>query len=117
MGDRTLNKYDAMIIFESSMSEEGLQKALGRVKEEITKLGGTTGEAKIMGKRIFARPMKKKNDGVYIKMPCEMESQAVAKLKARLKLNDDVFRLQITCASKIVKAAPQPEEAGARKDG
>jgi small subunit ribosomal protein S6 len=103
-----LNNYDAMIIFESSMSEEGLQKALGRVNEEIEKLGGKSGDSKVVGKHTFARPMNKKNDGIYVKMKFEFEPTKVAALNARFTLNDEVFRVQITRPSTFV--APPKDE-------
>lgn len=92
-----MNAYNATIIFESSMSEEGLQKALDRIKEEIGKLGGSSdGNSKMMGKHTFARPLKKKTDGIYVKMGLGLAPEKVAALKNRLKLNEEIFRVQIT---------------------
>lgn len=98
MGDRTLRAYSSTIIFESTLSEEGLEKALGRVREEITKQEGTAGDGKIMGKRTFARPMKKKHDGIYVKFDFQMDPSKMDVLKQRFKLNEDIFRVQIICA-------------------
>ena len=96
-----MNTYDSMIIFESSMSEEGLQKAIVRIKDEIGKLGGTSGDSKVMGKHTFARPMKKKNDGIYVKMGFDMAPDKIDALKGRFKLNEEVFRVQITRKSEL----------------
>lgn len=91
-----MKKYEAMVIFDSSMSEEGLGKALVRLKDEIVKLKGDVSESKLLGKRAFARQLKKKDDGLYIKLPFQLEPTSVTALLARLKLNEDIFRVQIT---------------------
>jgi len=80
------------------MSEDGLEKALGRIREEIAKHDGSAGDSKIMGKRTFARPMKKKHDGIFVKLDFQMDPARIDALKGRFKLNEDIFRVQIICA-------------------
>ena len=111
-----MNKYDAMIIFESSMSEEGLHKAMGRIKDEIKKLGGSSGESKIVGKHMFARPMKKKTDGIYVKMGFELDPAQIEVLNGRFKLNEEVFRVQITRATSVSISA-KAETVEVSEDG
>lgn len=93
-----MRTYNMMIIFESTMSEEGLEKALGRISDEVAKFGGKTQESKMIGKRAFARPMKKKHDGLYVKLSMEFEPLKIDELKERFRLNEDIFRVQILVA-------------------
>ena len=109
------NKYDAMIIFESSMSEENILKAMGRVKDEIGKLGGKCDDGRVVGKHSFARPMDKKKDGVYAKLGFELDAAQMGALNARFGLNDEVFRVQMTRAIEK-KAQDAPEEAPQEKE-
>ena len=50
-----------------------------------------------LGKRPFARPMKKQDAGYYYVIDFELEGDQVTPLKERLKLNEFVFRVQIVC--------------------
>jgi len=101
-----LKKYDAILIFPNSLKDEALTKALDRVKEEVTRLSGEVLSSKVVGRRQFARPMKKRESGQYAKMCMNLPPDNVSGLMARLKLNNDVFRVQIVCAS----AKEQPVE-------
>jgi len=49
--------------------------------------------------------MKKRDAGIYMTVRCELEPTSVDKLRARLKLVDDLFR------SQVLVAEPEVEEA------
>lgn len=93
-----MKDYEAMFIFSPSLNEEALEKILERIRGEITKQKGAVKDSRIIGKRVFARPLKKKESGQYVKMDLSMEPQSINPLLARFKLNDDIFRVQILCA-------------------
>lgn len=115
-----LKNYDAMIIFESSMSEENILKAIVRVKDEIGKLGGKSDDGTIIGKRSFARTMHKKNDGIYVQLGMELDPAQMAALNARFTLNDEVFRVQMTrTIENKNKEEPKevPQEKEEKSDG
>lgn len=90
-----MNKYKATFIFPSFLSEEALDKVLDRVCEEIEKVGGAVRARKVVGKRSFARPLKKHEHGIYVRLRLELPPTAIDPLLGRFKLNDDVFRVQI----------------------
>lgn len=110
-----MKTYDATLIFPNSLKDEELTKALDRVKEEVTRLSGEVLSAKIVGRRQFARPMKKRESGQYAKMSIKLGPQNVSGLTARLKLNGDVFRAQIVCGSD--KGKPVEEKEAKETDG
>ena len=104
-----LKKYDATLIFPNSLRDENLTKAIDRVKEEISKLGGEIPETKVVGRRQFARPMKKRESGQYVRMQLGLDPTSIAALLARFKLNNDIFRAQIVCASEKVRPVEEKE--------
>lgn len=90
-----MNKYEAMIIFPESLKEEALEGALDKVTAEIEKLGGRVEAKTRLGRRVFARPLDKHTAGQYMVVTFQLEGGKVDALRARLKLNEDIFRFQI----------------------
>ncbi len=89
-----MNTYEGLFIFPESLDEEGLDQAIGRVKEELEKLGGSMESNVRMGKKAFARPLKKQKAGIYVVIMFKIDGEKVDAFKARLKLATNVFRHQ-----------------------
>ena len=98
--------YEGLFIFPDTLDEEGLDQALGRVKEELEKLGGSIESTTRMGKKTFARPLKKQKAGLYVVLTFKAEGEKLNEFKARLKLSTNVFRHQFVEASEV-EGAPQ----------
>ena len=90
-----MKKYDAIYIFVNAPKDEGLDKLVEKVGAEITRLGGELVGSEMLGKRNFARPMHKRDNGVYVKIRFELDPAQVAALVGRYHLVEDVFRVQI----------------------
>lgn len=106
-----MKTYEGMFIFVDALKEDELEAAVKVVREEIEKLGGAVENTARMGRRPFARLQAKRHKaGHYIVMNFSADPQAITPLLARLKLNADVFRTQIT-AQDPAKAAAQTEQA------
>ena len=99
-----MKAYEAMFIFPDTLKDDGVQAATDRAKAEIEKVGGAVREVVPMGKRGFARPLKKRDAGYYVRICFDAEPDKIALLTARYKLIDSVFRVQIVSAPR--KAAP-----------
>ena len=91
-----MNTYEGLFIFADTLKEEELQKVTDGALAEITKLGGSVLGAKKLGRRNFARPMAKRESGIYVRAVFNLDAQSVTPLLARYKLSDEVFRVQIT---------------------
>lgn len=102
-----MKKYEGMFVFSASLAEDVLTQAVDKVKGEIMKAGGTIGEAVVLGRCDFARPMGKEVSGSYVRMRFEMDPGAMPQLIARLKLNEHLLRQQMVLAEPVVVAAPQ----------
>jgi len=90
-----MKQYDGLYIFAGSARDEVLDKIIASATAEITQLSGSILSTEILGKKTFARPMKKRDNGVYVKMRFELDPANVAPLIKRYKLLDEVFRVQI----------------------
>jgi len=99
-----LNTYEGLFIFPEALDEEGLDQAIGRVKEELEKLGGSIESTARMGKKTFARPLKKQKAGLYVVIMFKLEGTRLAAFKARLKLTTNVFRHQFVEATGVEAA-------------
>ena len=111
-----LKTYEALFVFGTSFKDETLETALDVIREEIRKLGGDISSTDVWGRRAFARPMKKKktNEGIYAKIVIVLDPDRISDLRARMKLNTDVIRVQILRGEEGVIATQVgevPEEA------
>lgn len=109
-----LNKYEGMFIFPTSLKDEALEGVRKRIDEEIKGQGGAIGESNLIGRRAFARPMGKRNGGVYCKLWFWLPAENMAKLQKRFKLVEGIFRVQIVCAGDEDSVA---EKAAAGEEG
>jgi small subunit ribosomal protein S6 len=91
--------YEGLFIFPETLDEENLDQSIARVKEELEKLGGTLESTTRMGKKNFARPLKKQKAGIYVVLMFKLEGTKIDALKKRLKLSSDVFRSQFVVAT------------------
>jgi len=107
-----LNTYEGLFIFADTLKDEELTDVLDRVTAEFTRQGGTPLGCKKLGRRSFARPMAKRDSGLYVRMVFSLEAGKITPLQARLKLSEDVFRVQITRADeKSLSMVAEPVEA------
>ena len=91
--------YEGMFILPNSLNDEQMDEGLASVKSEIERCGGEVKSLTRIGKRTFARPMHKKDSGQYVVIEFEMEGTQVDAFRARCKLNEYVFRVQVVLAS------------------
>ena len=75
-----MKKYDAMYIFVGVAKDDVLNANLEKALAEITRLGGNLLATDSLGKRVFARPMSKKESGVYVKVRFELDPSKVKEL-------------------------------------
>ena len=63
-----MKKYDGLYIFAGSARDEVLDKVVESASAEITNLSGRILSTEVLGKKTFARPMKKRDNGVFVKI-------------------------------------------------
>ena len=90
-----LKKYDALYIFVGAAKDESLDKSVEKMRGEITRLSGTILNTEVLGKRSFARVMKKRDHGTYVRIRFELDPAHLATLRDRYRLLEDLFRVQL----------------------
>lgn len=90
-----MKTYDALYIFVGVAKDDALEANLEKALAEVTRLGGNVIAKDSLGRRTFARPMKKHENGVYVKVRLELDADKVDELVKRYKLVEEVFRVQI----------------------
>ena len=116
-----MKKYDALYIFVGIAKDDALEANLDKALAEVTRLGGNVLEKVQLGKRMFSRPMKKREAGVYVKVRLELDPSKVDELVKRYKLVEEVFRVQILAVddrreAKIAQERAERAEIQAKKD-
>lgn len=116
-----MKKYDALYIFVGIAKDDVLEANLEKALAEVTRLGGNVLEKVQLGKRVFSRPMKKRDSGVYVKVRLELDADKVDELVKRYKLVEEVFRVQILAVddrreAKIAQERAERAEIQAKKD-
>lgn len=92
-----MNKlYEGLFIFPESLNDEGLDKSIDKVKNELVNLGGSLEKSVKMGKKYFTRELSKSKSGHYVVLVFNVDGSQIDLFKARLKLSTDVFRYQFT---------------------
>ena len=106
-----MNKYDALYIFVGIAKDGALNASLEKALAEVTRLGGNILTKESLGKRTFARPMSKKDSGVYVKVRMELDPSKVDELVNRYALVEEVFRVQILAVDERREAKIAAERA------
>ena len=63
-----MKKYDALYIFAGSAKDDVLDALIAKALAEVTRLEGNVISQEVLGKRTFAHPMKKRENGVYVQV-------------------------------------------------
>ena len=87
--------YEGMFIFPDRFRDEELDGIIKSVRSEIEKLGGEVVSSTRLGRRNFARPLKKMEFGHYAVITFNIAGDQLPALHVRFKLSDDVLRVQI----------------------
>ena len=116
-----MKKYDALYIFVGIAKDDALEANLDKALAEVTRLGGVILEKESYGKRVFSRPMKKRESGVYVKVRFEIDPARLEELVNRYHLVEEVFRVQILAVddrreAKIAGERAERAEAQAKRE-
>ena len=111
-----MKKYDGLYIFAGSAKDDVLEGLIAKALAEVTRLEGNVISQEVLGKRTFAHPMKKRENGVYVQVRFELDPLKVKELVNRYRLVEEVFRVQILAVDerKEVILAKQREQAARR---
>lgn len=97
-----MKRYEGLFILDMTNKEEGLNEAVDKVKAVISAAGGRVDTIQKMDKKAFARvPDKRVSAGHYVNILFEAEPAAIAILRSKFTLIDEVYRVLFTDAPAI----------------
>ena len=91
-----MTTYEGLFVFPEQLQDQEVEEARGTVVADLERFGAKILGSLKIGRRTFARPIKKMRAGVYVRMVFEMDGGQIDALRRRLKLNETLVRAQIT---------------------
>ncbi len=87
-----MRDYQLALVLSPELDEDGVTGITDRLSQFITQRGGTVGNLDKWGVRKLAYPLKKYQEGNYLRTEFTVEAQAAKELEASLKLWSEVLR-------------------------
>lgn len=92
--------YETTFIVNASLDDPQIDAVIDKVKEVITKNGGVIMELAKWGRKRFAYPIKKKNNGFYVVCEFTSTGDLVARLEHHFILEENIIRFLIIALDK-----------------
>ena len=99
--------YESVIIVNSSLNEETVNRIVSRCEDLIKKQKGKLGETVHWGKRRLAYPIKKFQYGFYIIFNFEAPPETIVELEREYRLNEHILRFMTIYKDKKAILAEQ----------
>ncbi len=87
-----MNKYELALIVSAKLEDEERAATLEKVKEYITRFGGTVSDVDDWGKKKLAYEIQKMHEGFYYFIHFESDSECPAEVENRLRIMENVIR-------------------------
>ena len=87
-----MNKYEIMFIVKATMESADVKKSAETYKNLIETLKGKVVEAKELGERKLAYPIKKELNGYYYVMQVEANKEAIQEFDRKIRLDETILR-------------------------
>jgi small subunit ribosomal protein S6 len=87
-----MHNYELVFIIHPDLDEEATNQSLDKIKDWITKAGGSVENVDNWGKRHLSYEIQKQNEGVYFLFTASMPTAAVAELERNLTILEPVMR-------------------------
>ena len=101
-----MKRYEGLFILNTAAKEEGVKEIIDHISNDITAAGGKVETVQKMDKRPFSRIADKKHtSGFYVNIIFEAGPTAVAQLRQKFAMHNDVFRVLFSSAPAVVEAA------------
>ena len=87
-----MNRYEALLILDIKGGEEAVKTAVERLEGEFKSAGATVETVQKMDRHHFSYVAGKVNSGFYANFIFQGAPEALEKLRAKLKLDPEVYR-------------------------
>jgi small subunit ribosomal protein S6 len=97
--------YETTFIVNASLDDHQIDAVIEKVKDLITKNGGEIREFVKWGRKRFAYPLRKKNNGFYVVIEFGAPGDVIAKLERHYFLDENILRyLSLVLDKRALKA-------------
>lgn len=90
-----MRDYEMMIILDPEVDERNLQPMLDKLLSVVPNQGGTLVKVDVMGRRVLAYPINKKNEGIYVVVYMNATAETAQELDRQLTLNESILRTKL----------------------
>lgn len=87
-----MNKYELAVVVSAKLEDEARAEVMEKVKELITRFGGSVTDVDEWGKRRFAYEIQKMREGFYYFVHFESDSAVPGEVEQRIRIMDNVLR-------------------------
>ena len=95
-----MKMYEGCFILNTAGKEAGIKEMIDAIDKQIRDSGGNILKTQRMDKKPFARVTGPIDSGYYVNFVFEMQPEQIGAFRDKFKLNEDVYRLLISEASK-----------------
>jgi len=100
-----VKRYEGLFILNTAGKEDGVKDALDKISADITAAGGKVETIQKMDRKTYARVADKKHtSGYYANVIFNAAPAALAALRGKFALNEEIFRV-------IFTDSPEPKPA------
>lgn len=87
-----MNKYELAVVVNAKIEEDVRVATIEKVKEYITRFGGTISDVDEWGKKRLAYEIQKMKEGFYYFIHFESDSTCPAEVERRVRIMENVIR-------------------------
>ena len=87
-----MNKYELAVVVSAKLEDEDRAATIEKVKEYITRFGGTVTEVDEWGKRKLAYEIQKMREGFYYFVRFESDTTCPGEVEKRIRIMENVIR-------------------------
>ena len=87
-----MNKYELALVVNAKIDDEARTATVERVKEYITRFGGTVTNVDEWGKKRLAYEVQKMREGFYYFIQFEADATCPAEVERHVRIMDNVMR-------------------------
>jgi ribosomal protein S6 len=86
------NRYEGLLILNVKGAEDSAKEIIDRLEKDFTKEGARVEQVQKMDRRHFSYVAGPLDSGYYVNFIFEAAPETVTKLRAKLKLDEEVYR-------------------------
>jgi small subunit ribosomal protein S6 len=106
-----VNHYEALFVINTGGKDEAAPDLIEALKKDLETAGAKVKAVQKMDKRTFARSSRKLTSGYYVNFVFDAPGSIIAPLRAKLALNETVFRVIFLESPEKKAEAKQPAAA------